>query len=93
MSALRIINQPAPVVKVYTSWPSMPQTGPGGASYVHTQGSAAATWTINHNLGFRPSVELFDAGGAEIEAEVIHASVNQTLVYLSTPTAGSARCN
>ena len=43
--------------------------GLGGASqtYTHTQSTASATWTINHNLGFRPSIELFDAGGQEFD--------------------------
>lgn len=67
--------------------------GTGGAGYVHTQASPAATWTINHNLGFRPSVELIDAGGAEFDGEIVHTSLNQTVVYLDEATAGLARLN
>ena len=67
--------------------------GTGGAGYVHTQATPAATWTINHNLGFRPSVELIDAGGAEFDAEIVHTSLNQTVVYLDEATAGIARLN
>lgn len=67
--------------------------GLGTETYIHTQTAAATTWTINHNLGFRPAIELFDAGGAEFEAEVLHVSDNQAMVYLATPYAGSARCN
>ena len=63
----------------------------GQTSYVHTQSSAASTWTINHNLGFIPSVELFTTGGAEFDAEVVHTNVNTTMVYLVAPLAGSAR--
>ncbi len=48
-------------------------------------------WTINHNLGFRPAVEVFSVGGAEIDAAVLHTSVNQTVISFSTATAGSAR--
>lgn len=65
--------------------------GPAGSGYIHTQGSASDTWTINHNLGFRPNVELFTAGGVEFEAEVIHTTLNQCIVYLATAIAGSAR--
>lgn len=66
--------------------------GPGSnAGYNHVQGSASNTWTINHNLGYRPSVELFTTGGVEFEAEVIHTTVNQCIVYLATAIAGSAR--
>lgn len=69
-------------------------TGPAGGAtivYVHTQSTPATTWTINHNLGFRPSVELLDSGSQEIDADVSHPSVNQTIVTLKAATAGLAR--
>lgn len=65
--------------------------GAGSPNYVHTQGSASTAWTVNHNLGFRPAVEVFSVGGAEIDAEVLHTSVNQTVITFTTSTAGSAR--
>jgi hypothetical protein len=65
--------------------------GAGSPNFVHTQGSASTTWTVNHNLGFRPSVEVFSVGGAEIDAEVLHTSINQTVISFNTATAGSAR--
>lgn len=67
--------------------------GPSGsaAAYVHTQSSASTTWTINHNLGFVPSVSLYTVGGVEFEAEVVNVSNNQCVVYLVTALAGTAR--
>ena len=65
--------------------------GPPGVSYLHTQSTPSTTWTINHNLGFRPAVELLDAGSQEIDGEVAHPSVNQTVVTLNPATAGLAR--
>jgi hypothetical protein len=62
-----------------------------GAGYVFTQSTAASTWTINHNLGHVPSVEVFDSGSQEIEADVTHPSVNQTVILFTVPTAGFAR--
>jgi len=62
-----------------------------GAGYVFTQATAASTWTINHNLGHVPSVEVFDSGSQEIEADVTHPSVNQTVILFTVPTAGFAR--
>lgn len=62
-------------------------------AYTHIQASASDTWTINHNLGFKPSVEPFTVGGAEFDATVQHTSNNQTVVYLTIPLAGSARLN
>ena len=65
--------------------------GEGGASYVHIQGTASTTWTINHNLGYRPSVELLDSGSQEIDADVSHPTINQTVVTLTPASAGLAR--
>lgn len=65
--------------------------GPPGTSYLHEQPTPSTTWTINHNLGYRPSVELLDAGSQEIDGEIAHPSVNQTVVTLKPATAGIAR--
>lgn len=59
--------------------------------YVHTQSTPAATWTINHNLGYRPLITLLTSGGVEYEAEVVHTSTNQVLVYHTSAKAGTAR--
>lgn len=67
--------------------------GAAGATYTHTQAAASTTWTINHNLGFRPAIALLTDGGAVIEAEIGHTSVNTAVVTLSQPLAGTARCN
>ena len=62
-------------------------------SYTHTQSIASAVWTIAHNLGFKPSVELLDTGSQEIEGDVVHLSQNVCIAYFTTPTAGFARLN
>jgi hypothetical protein len=64
-----------------------------GSSFVFTQSSPASTWTINHNLGFKPSVELFDSGSQEIDGHVVHTSTNQVVVSLTKAIAGFARLN
>lgn len=66
--------------------------GPAGVSYTHLQPAAAITWTINHNLGFRPAISLFTVGGVEFDAAITHISDNQAVVSLAIPTAGAARC-
>lgn len=48
--------------------------GPAGVSYDHTQSTASAEWTVNHNLGFKPTVQVFSSGGSEVEAEVAIAA-------------------
>lgn len=65
----------------------------GGAFYLHTQSIAGNIWTINHNLGFKPSVEILNAGGVEIEGEVTHISNNQTIINFTSALTGTARLN
>lgn len=82
-------DRPVSVVSIGVQGP------PGGilVPYTHQQVVADAQWTINHNLGFKPDVYLYDAGGNEFAGQVLHASVNQAIVYLTVPTAGTARCH
>lgn len=49
-----------------------PQGTPGSApqAYVHEQGPPSATWTITHNLGYRPAgLIVYDSGGSFQEPE------------------------
>jgi hypothetical protein len=85
------------VVTVATVGPQGPQGpagsggGGGGTAYEFVQGSAATTWTINHNLGYKPIVDVYDTGSQQIEAAVTHPTINQTLILLTAPAAGFAR--
>jgi hypothetical protein len=79
-----------PIVNTVTATTAGPQ-GPSGAGYLHQQTSSSSTWVINHNLGFRPAVELFDSGNQEIDGDVAHPSINQAIITLSPATAGTAR--
>lgn len=67
-------------------------SGPPGVSFTHTQSSPSADWTVNHNLGANPVVSVRSAGGVEVEAEVVHTSLNQLHIYLAAPAVGSVRC-
>ena len=60
-------------------------------AYVHTQSVASTTWTVAHNLGFRPSVELINAAGQEIDGEVTHINDNVCIATFNLPVAGLAR--
>ena len=80
-----------PQTSVVTATTAGPQGPAGSGAYVHTQASPAATWTINHNLGVRPSVELLDSGSQEIDGAIAHPTINQTVVTLNPATAGLAR--
>lgn len=61
------------------------------AGYQHTQSVAATVWTVNHNLGRYPTIELFTVGGVQMIARVTNLSVNTLQVNFNSPTAGSAR--
>lgn len=69
-------------------------TGPAGvaALYLHTQVTPAATWTINHSRGAIPAATtVLTVGGVEMDAEIVHTTVNQTQVLFVVATAGTAR--
>lgn len=91
---VKVPSGPA-AVRVVTLGPPGPP-GPAGDSatvYVFTTASPTATWTINHNLGFKPSVELFSSGSQEIDGDVVHTSSNQTVVSFNVAISGFARLN
>tara|TARA_R110000868_G_scaffold172294_2_gene408185 strand:- start:297 stop:629 length:333 start_codon:yes stop_codon:yes gene_type:complete len=81
---------PGSVIEVITPGIQGPPGSAAGA-YVHTQVSAATTWTINHNIGYRPSVELLDAASREVDGDVYHPTVNQTVAIFNVAIAGTAR--
>lgn len=61
------------------------------SGFNYQQTTPSTIWTINHNLGYFPSVELLDSGSQEIEGTVSHVNVNQVVITLSPATAGIAR--
>lgn len=87
-----LTSSPDERARVMTYLRGEPGTGGGGAGVSYSFASALQ-WTVNHNLGYRPAVEVMNGGGEEIEAEVLHISVNQCRVTFNTPTAGSVRLN
>ena len=66
-------------------------TLPLGGRYKHTQGSAATTWTINHNLGYEPGgVSIVDSAGTIVLGTVTYSSVDQIVVSFTSAFAGKA---
>lgn len=85
------ITEHIPVVLEVITPGAQGPPGDAARSYKHTQSSPSSTWTITHNLGFYPSVELLNTGSQEIEGDVVHLSQNVTIAYFTTPIAGFAR--
>jgi hypothetical protein len=63
---------------------------PISGSYAHTQSVASATWTITHNLGYRPAVSVVDSGGNYVVGDVNYISTNALTISFSSPFGGSA---
>ena len=67
--------------------------GPSGnadAAYVHDQVFSSDTWTIVHNLGFRPNVSIFDSGGSEVEGDIEHVDINTMILTFNAAFGGKA---
>lgn len=69
------------------------EDGSGDRTYVHTQTTASATWTIDHNMGKRPSVDVADSAGTKVMGRVTWPSGNRVVVIFSAPFAGQAYLN
>ena len=63
---------------------------PVSGNYTHTQSVSSATWTITHNLGYRPAVSVVDSGGNHVVGDVNYVSVNALTISFSAPFGGSA---
>lgn len=63
-------------------------------TYVHTQGTAAITWTITHNLNRYPSVTVVDVNNdVFIPSNIRYNSANQITVTFSVAESGKAFLN
>ena len=64
-----------------------------GTTFVFTQMVASSTWTINHNLGKRPSVSVVTSGGDEVIGDVHYIDDNNLIVTFTFMFAGVAYLN
>lgn len=95
MSEIEIVKvvQAVEVTAPGPQGPAGPQGLPGAAGgtvYVHEQAVASSTWVINHNVGRKVAVTLFDDDGNVVQSDIEHGSTNQATVTWSSPTTGSA---
>jgi hypothetical protein len=64
--------------------------GDGSAFKEHIQTDLSNSWIIDHNLGFKPNIDLFNEAGLPIDAFIIHHSVNRAEAQMLTPRLGRA---
>lgn len=70
-----------------------PELVQGDSHYVHEQGVAAATWTVEHFLSKRPAVAIRDSSGRNIEADVDYVDHNTLTITFAAAISGSAYLN
>jgi len=96
-----IVSEEIVTVELGTSGPQG-ATGAAGAagasgqtlysdlSYVHTQNSASATWTITHNLHFIPNITVVDSGGTVVEGSYNYTNSSTVVLTFSAAFSGKA---
>jgi len=64
--------------------------GLSGGSYTHIQAVASTTWTMNHNLGYRPNATAIDSSGREVEGDPSWPNLNTMVLTFSAAISGTA---
>jgi hypothetical protein len=78
------------------AWSLLPYTGVDSeeliplVSYTHDQGSDDTVWTIEHNLGFYPSVTVFLSSGDVVEGAIEHEDNTTLTITFSVAISGTA---
>jgi hypothetical protein len=87
-------NTPTEPTEIGSLWIDTDALPPGvSPTFIFTQSSPLATWTIVHNLNKWPSVTIVDSGNSVIIPSIHYDSVNQTTVTFGSPTSGKAYLN
>jgi hypothetical protein len=91
-----VVQEPELVVRVGTQVPGWDEIAGKPTEFkpeLHdfVQNSPLTTWTVNHNLGRKPLVQLLTTGGVHMVGDIVHASNNQFVAQFVQPTAGVAR--
>jgi len=63
------------------------------SAYTHSQGLPNNVWTINHNLGRRPSVNVADSAGTLMEGAVEYIDENNLTITFNNGFSGEAHLN
>lgn len=61
--------------------------------YTHIQSIASSSWIVNHNLGFKPVIVIFDSSGNAVIGDIFHNNLNQAILTFSAPFGGEAYCS
>ena len=78
------------IAKVERGPPGPPGTGGDSDVFEYSPPTPLSEWIVNHNFGRNPVVSVLSPGGVEVEAEVVHMTVNQARVRFNAPQFGKA---
>lgn len=92
------IRQSVNTITVASSGPQGPKgdagtngtNGVDGGHYTFEQQVPSASWTITHNLGYRPAVTVQDYGKIVLEGELDHINANSLTIRFSEAISGYA---
>ena len=62
-------------------------------TYIHTQGSSSAEWSVIHNLDKFPSITVVDSAGTVVIGAVKYASSNRVILNFKATFSGKAYFN
>ena len=83
-------HETRPIAKVERGPPGPPGTGGDSDVFEYSPPTPLSEWIVNHNFGRNPVVSVLSPGGVEVEAEVVHMTVNQARVRFNAPQLGKA---
>jgi hypothetical protein len=63
------------------------------ANFVFTQGSASATWVVDHNLAKKPSVTVVDSADTVVIGQVDYNTDNRVTITFEAAFSGKAYFN
>lgn len=61
--------------------------------FKYVQTTPSDTWTIQHNLGYKPSVTVIDSAGSVLFGDIEHNGDDQLTLYFFGGFAGEAHCS
>jgi hypothetical protein len=64
--------------------------GINGGNFTFEQQTPSASWSITHNLGYRPAVTVQDYGKIILEGELNHITANNLTIKFSEAISGYA---
>jgi hypothetical protein len=62
-------------------------------SFRHSQSLPSTSFTVNHNLGYRPAVTVTDTAGTVMNADIHYVDANSLTVTMLTPLACYVECS